>query len=90
MGKEDLLLSLFWSAAMLNKLSNGVVSVANQTMNNVAAEVREMSDTTAEVVKTTCFFDGTWQKQGFLSLISVVSCISSVNYKVLDVENLTT
>ena len=73
----------------MNKLSKAVVSVASQTMNNAGAEVRETSDTTAEVVEITCLFDGTWQKFGISSLIDVLSCISSVTYKVLDVEHLT-
>ena len=74
---------------LMSKLSNAVVSVASQTMNNAAAVVREMSDTTAEVVETTCLFDGTWQKLGISSLIDVLSCISSVTYKDLNIENLT-
>ena len=74
---------------LMSKLSKAVVSVASQTKNNAAAAVREMSDTTADVVETTCLFDGTWQRLGNSSLIDVLSCISSVTYKVLDDENLT-
>ena len=73
---------------LISKLSDAAVSVAEETMNRAAAEVREQSESPDNIVKTTCLFDGTWQKRGFSSLIGVVTCISAVNYKVIDIEDL--
>ena len=74
---------------LMEKLSDAVVSVAEESMNNAASDVREKSESSDDIVDTKCLFDGTWQKRGFSSLIGVVSCISAVNYKVLDIEDLT-
>ena len=73
---------------LLGKISNAAVSVAEESMNNAAAEVREKAESSDDIVETTCLFDGTWQKRGFSSLIGVVACISAVNYKVLEIEDL--
>ena len=50
---------------LISKLSDAAVSVAEETMNRAAAEVREQSESPDNIVKTTCLFDGTWQKRGF-------------------------
>ena len=72
----------------MGKISDAAVSVAEESMNNAAAEVREKAESSDDIVETTCLFDGTWQKRGFSSLIGVVACISAVNYKVLEIEDL--
>ncbi len=51
-------------------------------------EVRAKAECSDDIVETTCLFDDTLQKRGFSSLISVVTCISAVNYKVLEIEDL--
>ena len=63
------------------------LELCQQSMNNAARDVRSQSNSqTDDIVDTACMFDGTWQRRGFSSLIGVVSCISPINYKVIDIE----
>ncbi len=59
---------------LLGKISDAAVSVAEQSMNSAAAEVRAKAESSDDIVEKTCLFHDKWQKRGFSSLIGVVAC----------------
>ena len=48
-----------------NLMGNAVISIAEEIMNNAASEVREKSQSSNDIVDTTCLFDGMWKIGGF-------------------------
>ena len=44
--------------------ADAVVSIAEEIMNNAASEVREKSQSSNDIVDTTCLFDGMWKIVG--------------------------
>ena len=71
---------------LLSSLRKAANCVADNSMSTAASDVHEKEDEVDGITNSTCVFDGTWQKRGFSSLVGAVSCISTVNYKVLDIE----
>ena len=62
-------------------------SVAEETMNDVAGEIKETSN--GEIVNTSISCDSSWQRRGFSSMNGVVTAISMINGKVIDSEPMT-
>ena len=72
---------------LISIIEGKALELCQQSMNNAARDVRSQSNSQADgIVDTACMFDGTWQRRGFSSLVGAVSCISSINYKVIDIE----
>ena len=70
----------------LSSLRKAVNCVADNSMSTAASDVHKKEDEVDGITNSLCVFDGTWQKRGFSSLVGAVSSISTVNYKVLDIE----
>ena len=68
---------------ILDSIENVSLKIAEDSMNCAAGEVRGVN---TEIVNATAMFDGTWQKRGYSSLVGLVSCISTLNFKVMDFE----
>ena len=68
---------------ILDSIENVSLKIAEDSMNCAAGEVRGVN---TEILNATAMFDGTWQKRGYSSLVGLVSCISTLNFKVMDFE----
>jgi hypothetical protein len=68
---------------IVKKLVIAVKDVAETTMQDACKEIR---DTSIDIVDTAVSCDGSWQRRGYSSLNGVVTAISMVNGKVLDIE----
>ena len=62
--------------------------VAEKSMDEAAREVRMQGQGEEIVQDVTCILMEHGHKRGFSSLTGVVTCISTTNYKVIDVEDL--
>ena len=72
--------------ALANKLKDAARTVAEASMSASADEAKQ-NDGTADISVS---MDGTWQKRGFSSPNDVVVGVSTSNFKVLDVEIMST
>ena len=75
---------------LLSSLGKAANCVEDNSMSTAASDVHKKEDEVDGVTNSLCVFDGTWQKRGFSSLVGAVSSMSTVNYKVLDIEILST
>ncbi|GBM58555.1 hypothetical protein AVEN_255335-1 [Araneus ventricosus] len=67
------------------KLPHASVSVVENSMKHAAGEIRNADDPVPSV-KCDVSVDGTWQRRGYSSLNGVVSAISILSGKVIDME----
>ena len=67
---------------ILNTLKEATIVVAERSLSDAANELRGDKETADTLLSV----DGTWQKNGFVSSLGVVTAISVDNGKILDVS----
>ena len=68
------------------KIANITEEVAQETMADAVAELRQNCQNEGEILDIGVSCDGTWQRRGFSSLNGVVAALSLDSGKVIDVE----
>ena len=68
------------------KIANITEEVAQETMADAVAELRQNCQNEDEILDIGVLCDGTWQRRGFSSLNGVVAALSLDSGKVIDVE----
>ena len=67
-------------------LSDSCEKIAEESMNDAATEIHDLSKSSDSVVDTSISLDGSWQKGGYSSLNGYVAALSMESGKVLDIE----